>query len=816
MIKNHLKIAWRNLMKNKIFSFINIFGLSVGLTCCMLISLYLYNEMNYDRYHTNINQLYQLGTTFVKDSKDDRTVNTPGPMAQAMKQEFPEIADATRLMALFAEDKTLIQYNEPNAEKKSFYERNGFMADSSFFRLFTYNFIEGNPATALRDPNTVVLSEEIAQKIFGRSPALNKVIHISSGTNGGDNDYIITGVFRPYKKPSHINAGFFLSFGGGGIEQSLKRNTSLATNNMFYTYFLLKPGAEAKQLENKFPAFVEKYIGKDLKAMGFYKKQFLIPVKDIHLHAGIPVDVTTTGSATYLYILASIALFTLLIACINFMNLATARSSKRSAEVGVRKVLGAEKRSLMKQFLGESVLMSLLAFILALLLTALLLPAFAAVSGKNILFSFVEHKWLLAGFLVLALFTGILAGIYPAVYMSSFKPLAVLKGKLTNSLAVVSMRKGLVVFQFVISVALIIASVVIMKQMNFLRSSDLGFNKDQQIVIPLRSNNAKNIYQSLKNEISRNKEVVSAGASFYYPGIFNPSDMGLYREGKTMNDAKLVKTNWVDNSFLQTLDIKPLAGRLFGEGFPADTSGRIIVNEKMVTELGFTAQEAIGKPLFFDWQGEANRFEIVGVVKDFHFKDLHTPIEPYGFFLNNRAFYNYLIVHAKTSDMKNMLAGIGKLWSNLNPNEPFEYSFMDQDFQKNYESETRLASLVSYFTFIAILICCLGLFGLAAFSAEQRRKEIGVRKVLGASIPNILSLLSKDFLKLVLIAIVIASPIAWWVMNKWLQDFAYRTNIGWTVFALAALMAVCIALLTISFQAIKAAVANPVKSLRTE
>jgi len=815
MIKSYFKIAWRNLMKNKVFSFINIFGLSVGLTCCMLITLYLDHEWSYDKYHNNISQLYQLGTTFVKEGKDDRTVNTPGPMAQAMKQEFPEIADATRLMGLFAEDKTLVQYGKPNEEIKSFYERNGFMADSSFFRLFTYNFIEGNATNALRDPNAVVLSEEIAKKFFGNSPALNKVIHISSSTNG-DNDYTVTGVFRPYKKPSHINAGFFLSFGGGGMEQSMKRNTSLATNNMFYTYFLLKPGANAEQLENKFPAFVEKYIGKDLKAMGFYKKQFLLPVKDIHLHAGIPVDVTTTGSTTYLYILASIALFILLIACINFMNLASARSSKRSAEVGVRKVLGAEKRSLMKQFLGESVLMSLLAFILALLITPLLLPAFAGISGNDILFSFAEHKWLLVGFLALGLFTGILAGIYPALYMSSFKPLAVLKGKLTNSLAVVSMRKGLVVFQFVISVALIIASVVIMNQMHFLRSTDLGFNKDQQIVISLRSNNAKNIYQSLKNEISRNKEVVSAGASFYYPGIFNPSDMGLYREGKTMNDAKLVRTNWVDNSFLQTLDIKPLAGRLFAEGFTADTSGRIIVNEKTVTELGFTAQGAIGKPLFFDWNGQANRYEIVGVVKDFHFKDLHTPIEPYGFFLNNRPFYNYLIVHSKTSDMKTMLAGIGKIWNKLNPNEPFEYSFLDQDFQKNYEAETRLASLVSYFTLIAILICCLGLFGLAAFSAEQRRKEIGVRKVLGASIPNILSLLSKDFLKLVLIAIVIASPIAWWVMNKWLQDFAYRTNIGWTVFALAASMAVCIALLTISFQAIKAAIANPVKSLRTE
>ncbi len=816
MIKNYLKVAWRNLMRNKIFSFINIIGLSVGLTCCMLISLYLYNEMNYDRHHAGIKQLYQLGTIFVKDGKEDRTVNTPAPMAQTMKQEFPEIVQATRLMGLFAEDKTLLQYGEQGAEKKTFYENNGFMADSTFFQLFTYDFIEGNPATALRDPNTVVLSEEIARKFFGDAPALNKVIHISSSTNGGDYDYAITGVFRPSKKPSHINARFFLSFGGGGMEQALRENTSLATNNMFYTYLMLRPGADAQQLENKFPAFVEKYIGKDLTAMGFYKKQFLIAVKDIHLHAGMAVDVTDTGNPTYLYILGSIALFTLLIACINFMNLATARSSRRSAEVGVRKVLGAEKNALIRQFLGESILTTFFAFILALLITALFLPGFSHLAGREISFSFSEHKWLLVGFLALAILTGIIAGIYPAFYLSSFKPVRVLKGKFTNSLGAISLRKGLVVFQFVMSGALIIASVVIMRQMNFLRSTDLGFVKDQQLVIPFRSNNAKNIYASLKNEISRNAEVLSSGASFYYPGIFNPSDLGLYREGKTMKEAKLTKTNWVDYSFLQTLNIQPIAGRFFSEAFPADTNGRLVLNEKAIRELGYTPEEAIGKPLFFDWNGQPNRFEIIGVVKDFHFKDLHTAIEPYGFFLNNRTNYSYLVVHTNSADMKSTLASIEKTWRRLNPNEPFEYSFLDEDFQKNYKSDIRLSSIVKYFTFIAILISCLGLFGLAAYSAEQRTKEIGVRKVLGASVSSIVSLLSKDFLRLVMIAIVVASPIAWWFMNKWLQDFAYRVDIRWSVFAIAGIAALFIALFTISFQAIRAAIANPVKSLRTE
>jgi putative ABC transport system permease protein len=815
MLKNYLKVAWRNLMKNKTFSFINIFGLSIGLTCCMLITLYLDHEMSYDSYHNNIGDLYQLGTVFVKDGKDERTVNTPAPMAQAMKQEFPEIQEATRLVTLFADDKTLFQYSEPNAAPSSFYETKGYIADSTFFNLFKYDFIEGNPATALTNPNQVVISEEIAKKIFGRSSALNKVIRISSGTNG-DNDCTVSGVFRPSSKPSHINARFFLSIRGGNVEQFMNQQTDMATNNMFYTYFLLKPGADADKLQAKFPAFVEKHIGKALKEMGFYKKQFLVAVKDIHLNAGVTVDVTPTGSTTYLYILASIALFTLLIACINFMNLSTARSSKRSAEVGVRKVLGAEKKSLLGQFLGESILVALFAFVLAFFITLLLLPAFASVSAKNLSLTFADHKWFFLGFISLALVTGILAGIYPALYLSSFKPVRIFKGKLTNSLAVVSFRKGLVVFQFVISVALIIASAVIMNQMRFLRTTDLGFVKDQQVIIPMRSNTAKSIYASLKNEITKSREVLSVGATLYYPGIYNPSDLGLYREGKTMNDAKLVHTNVVDNNFLQTLGIKPIAGRIFSEQFPADTNNRIILNERAISELGLSEKDAVGKPLFFDWRGNQNRYEIVGVIKDFHFRDLHEPIEPYAFFLNNRPFYNYLIVHTNTNNMENMLASIGKAWNQLNPNEPFEYSFLDQDFQKNYEADTRLSSIVAYFTFIAIVICCLGLFGLAAFSAEQRTKEIGVRKVLGASVGSIVSLLSKDFLKLVLIAIVIASPIAWWIMNKWLQDFAYRTNISWTVFVITALLAAGIALFTISFQSIRAALANPVKSLRTE
>ena len=816
MLKNYLKVAWRNVMKNKTFSFINIFGLSIGLTCCLLIAIYLHNELSYDSYHKNLSQLYQLGTTFVKNGKDDRTANTPSPMAKAMQQEFPEIVETARLMSLFAEDKTLLQYTTPNNEFKSFYETRGFLADSTFFKMFSYRFKEGNAATALDQPNTVVLSEEIANKLFGDQPALNKTIHISSSSNG-DHDFKVTGVFIPSKIPSHIDGRFFMSISGGDVANYIRERTDLASNNMFYTYFLLASGANAKNLENKFPAFIDRHAGKDLKALGFYKKQFLIPVKDIHLQSDIKKNVTPPGSVTYLYILGSIALFTLIIACINFMNLSTARSSKRSAEVGVRKVLGAEKNALIQQFLGESVMMALIALGFAVLITQFLLPLFAQVSGKDFTMPFKQQALLYSGFFVLALVTGLLAGSYPAFYLSSFKPVKVLKGKFSNSLAAVSLRKSLVVFQFVISVILIIASVVISNQMDYLRSKDLGFAKDQQIVLPLRSSTAKNLYSSLKTELSKNPHIVSVGASFYYPGIFNPSDMPLYKEGASMNDSRRVYMNWVDDSFLQTLDIKTASGRLFSKAFPADTNLRMILNETAIRQLGFgSAKKALGKNAVIDWQGEQYKFEIIGVAKDFHFQDLHLPIEPYGFQLNNNNQYSYMIAHAKPGDIQATLKSIETTWHQLNPNEPFDYSFLDQDFQNGYKAETRLASIVGYFTVIAILISCLGLFGLATFSAEQRTKEIGVRKVLGASVAGIVSLLSKDFMKLVAVAIVIASPLAWFIMNKWLQDFAYRMEISWPVFLITSMIALLIALLTISFQAIRAALSNPVKSLRTE
>ncbi len=758
----------------------------------MLITLYILNETSYDAYQKNANTIYQIGTEFTGLGNFKKMPNTPAAMGEMMKDVFPEIEQTTRLAALYSEDKTLLQYNESGGASKSFYETKGFLADSTFFRMFTYNFVEGNPVNALNDPNSIVLSDEIANKLFGNQHALNKVIHVSSSSNG-DHDYLVTGVFKPIKKPSHIDARFFMSMMGGTVADFMKRQgDNLATNNLYFTYLQLKPGADPKKLQGKFPSFIEKYAGKDLKAVGFYRSQFLVPLKQIHLDEDVKSNVTPGGSATYLYILASIALFTLLIACINFMNLATAQSSKRSAEVGIRKVLGAERKLLVTQFLGESVLMSLFALMVAFVFVELLLPVFNSVADKNLSLTVSNNIILIAVFIALAIITGLFAGSYPAFYLSSFKPVKVLKGKFSNSFSAVALRQGLVIFQFSISVVLITASVIIAGQMKYLRSADLGFDQNQQIVIPLRSNNAKKMYAAFKDELLKQANIANVGASSYYPGITGTSDNIFYKDGENMQQAKDIKMNYVDPGFLQTLGIKPVAGRIYSDDYYAeDTSGTIVLNQTAIKTLGFaSAENAVNKKLHFTFNNNTYNFNIIGVVKDFHYEDLHVPIGPYGFQLNTPPLYNYMIVHVKQGNIDAALHAIQLTWHSLNAGEPFDYSFLDKDFQKNYNAENRLAAIVGDFTIIAIFISCLGLFGLATFSTEQRVKEIGVRKVLGASPISIVSLFANDFLKLVVVAIIIALPLAWFVMNKWLQNFAYRIGISWKVFVITTLVGI--------------------------
>ncbi|WP_254561285.1 ABC transporter permease [Dyadobacter diqingensis] len=817
MFKNYLKIAWRNLLSSKLFSFINVFGLSVGMTCCMLLLLYILSETSFDKHQEHANDLYLLRSENVQSNGEKMdNPRAPAPYAQAVKAEFPEVVQVSRLWINFLEDKTLLKVAQPGKQEKAFYETKGVHVDSTFFDVFTYQFVEGDAKTSMNDPHSVVLSEEVAQKLFGNESALNQTIRIG-GRSGNNEDFKVTGVFKSESARSHIDARYFVSIHAGWVGDYLRQpNLNFTNNNMFYTYLRLKPGTSAEKFGAKLPSFIEKYARKDLRIAGFDKKLHLLPVQDIHLFSVIDKIVTPTTSTTYLYVLASIALFTLLIACINFMNLATARSAKRAAEVGIRKVMGAGKSGLVGQFLGESMVLTFLALVLAIASVIIFLPLFNQLSDKTLSISELFRPEIALAFIILALLTGLLAGSYPAFYLSVFNPLDVIKGKFTNSVSATTLRRGLVVFQFVISIGLVVATMVIQEQIKFMRDQPLGFTKDQQIVIPFRSQESRRAYTALRNEILQNNQITAAAGTSYYPGILNPSDMSVFLPGQSVNDDGLVKTNGVSADFMKTMDFKMAAGRMFSAEFPADTNYKIVVNEATLRKFAIPLDKAVGQKLNFNMgENGIGSLEIVGVAKDFHFESLHKVIEPYAFFLNNDNF-NYIIAHVDTKDVSKVLPFIEAKWKTLVPDEPFSYTFLNEDFQTSYSADARTARIVNAFTVISILISCLGLFGLAAFAAQQRIKEIGVRKVLGASVASIVTLLSGDFMKLVLVSLIIATPLTWYVMSKWLQDFAYSISIEWWMFVLAGVLAVVIALITVSSQAIKAALSNPVKSLKSE
>jgi putative ABC transport system permease protein len=614
---------------------------------------------------------------------------------------------------------------------------------------------------------------------------------------------------------SHIPDGFFLSMNNNDVGQWVKTQTNWATNNIFNTYVKLHAGTNAKLFESKLAGFFERNGGADLKAFGVSKTLFIQPVQDIYLHSNFGFEIAPNGNIKYLYIFTSIAAFLLLIACINFMNLSTARSEKRAKEVGVRKVIGAVKSTLIGQFLGESLLLSCLALFISLLFIQLFIPVFNQLTGKNL--SFFQHPQIIVWLLGITIATGLLAGFYPAFYLSSFKPIAVLKGKLRTNISATFIRKSLVVFQFSISIVLILGAILINRQLDYVSNQDLGFSKSQKIILPLQTREATGSYKILKNDLASNPAILASAMGSTYPGIENIQDMLFYPEGKTVNDNTDITTAYIENDYIKTLGILVLNGRGFSKEFTAD-SDALVLNETAVKKLGYNPGNAVGKKVYYEFQGKKYTMNIIGIVKDYHFEGLQQSIKPFA--LTISPFFNsansYLIVNVKAGNYASALGGIEKSWKKVNPNSPFEYSFLDKDFQRNYEKEERTSQLIKYFAIIAIMIACLGLFGLATFTAEQRTKEIGIRKVLGASVFGITSLLSKDFIKLILLSILIASPIAWLAMNKWLENFAYKTDVSWWMFAVTGLLAILIALATISFQAIKAAIANPVKSLRTE
>ena len=806
MFKNYFKVAIRNLLRSKSFTAINIFGLTLGITTCLLIILFVQDELSYDSFNEKADRMVRVVFRGSIQGEKMKEAMVMPPVAQTLKMEYPEVLEATRIR----------RFGSPRITygNKTFKESSFAYVDSNFFQVFTLPFVKGDSKTALLEPNTIVISETVAKKYFGDEDPIGKVL-IFKDLN---NSFKITGVMRPIPTNSHFHFDVFASM--SSFPQS--REFSWMTSE-YYTYLVLPKGYDYKKLEAKLPADVEKYMGSQLQsALGMTYTQFLQkgntlglflqPVKDIHLHSDLNLELESGSDIRYVYIFSAVALFMLLIACINFMNLSTAGASKRAREVGIRKVLGSLKGQLIRQFLLESILLTSIAFILALVLVSFTLPFFNKLSGKNLSFNLLSNIWLIPGLLLFALVTGFLAGSYPAFFLSSFKPITVLKGKFTSANKTVSLRSGLVVFQFFISIVLIIGTITVHKQLSYIQNQKLGYDKDQVLIVQESYWLGKN-QQAFRQALLQDPRITNIANSGYLPA--GPSYNNNFMVYPDNNSNELVKTirYEVDDNYIPTLGMEIAEGRNFSKSFGTDSTA-IIVNEETVKAFGW-GKRAIGHNLTRNENdGSKLTFHVIGVVKDFHFKSFHEPISPLVMTLGNNT--ENIIVKTKTADVAGLLSTMKKNWNALGAEVPFSYTFLDDRFNNTYQAEQKIGTILGVFAGVTIFVACLGLFGLATFTAEQRNKEIGIRKVLGASVGSIVSLLSKDFLKLVFIAIIIATPVAWFIMNKWLQDFAYKTNISGWIFLLAASLAILITIITVSFRAIRAAVVNPVDSLRSE
>jgi putative ABC transport system permease protein len=769
-------------------------GLTVGMAACFLIFLYIRFELSYDSFHTKADRIYRI----VCDIKTPtEVINAGGPswaVPPNVKDEFSEVEAFVRIAG---GDKVLVRKGDIK-----FQEDNSMWADSAFFKVFDFKLLKGNAKTALVEPLTVVLSETTAKKYFGKEDPIGKTLLVT----GDALPATVTGVMKDIPENSVIKGDLVLSM--STITKKFNAELDKQWGNYgAQAYLLLKPGTNAKSLEKKFPAFLEKRNGTEMRKSQMFATLILEPMRDIYLRS--TRNGNATGNINNVYIFSIVAAFILLIACINFVNLTTARSTERAKEVGIRKVVGAGKHQLARQFVGESVILCLIAFVLAVVISALLLPLFNQLSGKTISDGLFANGRYLGMLFLAAIGIGLLAGIYPALVLSSFKPIVVLKGRFATGTRGILLRKGLVVAQFSISVALIIGTIVVYDQMRYMRNRELGFSKDQIVVIDTDGDKNKDAF---KQAIKGIPAIKSTALSSSVPGSGNP---GAYSEIENKKgDLQIANLDlyFVDFDYIELFKIKVLAGRPFSRDFGTDTTQAMILNEAAIKMFGYsTPQEAVGRR-FKQWGREG---KIIGVIKDFHFRSLQQPIKPLSMRIEPGGS-NLVSVNVSAANLPSTLSAIEAKWKTTIPNRPFSYFFLDEYFDKQYRGEERFGKLFMNFSILAIFISCLGLLGLASYSTMQRTKEIGIRKVMGASVQGIINLLSRDFLTLVILSFLIAMPVAWYFMHTWLQDFAYRTKISWWVFLLAGGIAIFIALFTVSFQAIKAAIANPVKSLRTE
>ncbi|CAM4281231.1 ABC transporter permease [Gillisia limnaea] len=806
MFRNYFKIAWRSLWKNKLQTGINLLGLAVGTVCCLSILTYAVAQFGYDQQFEDSSSLYRLKTIINENDNGNPSAGTSPPIAFAMKEDFPEVAEVCRIVYFGEGNESLLRVTDSD---ESYYESRGYLADSTFFNLFNYPFIEGKPEGALNTPNSIVLSETLAKKLFGTKKALNKTLVLGSGEE--EQTLRIKGVFKDDFGKTHLNPNYILTMNSGGTGERVMEIQNFATQNFVLTYLKLAPGADAGALESKLPEFLQRHGAKDLAAVGFSKSLFLQKLTDIHLYSkGIRNQIDKVSDINYLYMLLILALFIQLVACINFINLSTARANKRAKEIGVRKAIGADRGTLVRQFLGESILLSLFASVISIPLTALSLPFLNKLTEGNIGYLALFDWKILVALLTLGILTGFIAGLYPAIILSAIKPVKVLKGSISLNLGSGNLRKVLVVFQFIVSIGLISSVIIITQQVKHSQKMDMGFNKDNLIAVRLGTQEVSENFNAIKSNFETVNGVTEVSGSNHYPSEFILGDLGLTLPGGNPADQTLVHYDGVSPNYLKTVGTSLLTGRTLR----TNDSIQVLVNKATIDAFNIPLDRAVGSKLIQTYEGEVDEFEIVGVTDNYHFASLKKEIAP--MLLFNETQPGWIILKAETQQYEALLNNLETSWKTINPNTPFVYTFVDKEVEKLYAEEKRLGKISVVFTSLAILISCLGLFGLISFVAEQKKKEIGIRKVLGASVQNVVRLLTKDFLKLVGIAFLIASPIAWYGMNKWLQDFPYRISIEWWVFLIAGVVALIITLLTVSFQAIKAAITNPVKSLRTE
>jgi putative ABC transport system permease protein len=809
MLLNYFKIAFRNLTRNKVYSLINILGLSLGIGCCMLLALYIQDELSYDQHHSRLNDLYRIVTIFETDKGINKMKTTSPPIALTMRDEISEIENAARALNPPGVSRSLIKY-----EDKLFYETDGLIADSSLFDVLTYDFIQGNSEKALVDANTVVISDELAQKLFGNDIALDKVISISQG--GAPDNFKVTGVFRKNHK-SHFKANFFISMmTSSGLANYIRTNPEAneqwSGQNFVPAYVKLRAGANLAEVVRKMNEVLLKYGADDIKAQGRKKSLDLELVKDIYLRS----DIGQSPRISYLYVIGSIAAFILLIACINFMNLSTAKATKRASEIGIRKVMGAVRSSLISQILGEAMVIVMISILLSIVLVQAGLPLFNNLTGKTIGYDTENVMFFVLALLIVAVVTGLVAGSYPAFYLSSFQPAQTLKGKFTMSNSSGWLRRSLVVFQFMIAITLVCGMLIISKQLNFMQGTNLGFDAQAKIVLPLRTSTAINSYASLEKEIAKTSAVNRVSGANYMPGSWIWSDSFFYPDGGRMETALLIRRNTVDEGYIELMGIQLLAGRTFSDNRAVDSNDKVIINRLAATGLGFTPEQAIGRNIYNEYEGKRYPSEIIGVMEDYHQTSLKDAIMPVLFRMNSEPKYDYLIADVNTNNFESTIADLRTKWASLIGDTPFEYSFLDDDIAHQYDEDKRVSRIITSFTLIAMLISCLGLYGLSSYMAERRFKEIGIRKVMGAHVSQIVTMMSMEFVKLVIVAFAISVPLAWYGMNQWLEGFAYRIEVDPLLFLVAGLAALFVALLTVSFESLKAALHNPVDALRNE